>query len=800
MKALFLLAAIGCGPVFAQTGPTVQCTAANGNAPTLRGEGSNEQVVTVLTCTGGTPTAAGQPVPLMDITVSFNVPVSNPTVIANSAWVNSYLFIDNPAPSNQNVASIAASSGLSYSGSTVQGVGGAGLDYKSGAVPNVFYGRKNGFNSVTFKGVPFDPSPNGRSITIDPELHYEVFAHGSGTTIKSRPDVLETILLALTEGEILSKLSNVSEFHELEKPAATTSGPVAVTVTPSQLDLGAMTDCFVYQTIAGSAPANKAFNTGLLGPSPALPPSPSANLHFSTLFPGCLRTRSTGFQDVIGQAYNTDAGFTSPALPAVFANFGTELQAVFKNIPAGVSVFVQTSVTNAAGTIQLTSSGTAAGSTGLTQIPVSNGSATAVWETQSADPTQTGTFAVPVYFAFQPGVAAPSNITVIQSLASPPGGVSFAQPPAAQLQPDLFSINTGASTTPVLSAVLDSRPCILGVGFLSNNACTGNVGLPVNVVTDSASVTINSPTFTASGGLTNFALTPYQTTPSDSQIFPNASNANPGVYKESLTVSATGAANSLSIPFTVTVLPTNNPVFELNEIDDAFSYQSQTIAPGQIFTIFGSNFGPSALVSGTLDTSGKLSTNVANTQVLFDNVASPLLYVANGQLSGVAPFELTGKSSTNVQIVSNGLTSPTVTVPVQASSISIASADGSGGNGGVIINKDGTLNTISNPASDGDTVVIYASYAGPFANGVTGTDGRTTTAPPYPAPAGPVSVTFGGVPATNIPYFGNAPGYLESVMQINVTIPAGVKPDLYIPVIISAGGATSAPWTTIAVH
>ncbi len=151
-------------------------------------------------------------------------------------------------------------------------------------------------------------------------------------------------------------------------------------------------------------------------------------------------------------------------------------------------------------------------------------------------------------------------------------------------------------------------------------------------------------------------------------------------------------------------------------------------------------------------------------------------------------------------MISNGLTSPTVAVPVQAASISIASADGSGGNGGVIINKDGTLNTVSNAASVGDEVVIYASYAGLFANGVTGTDGRTTTSAPYPAPKGPVSVTFGGVPATNIEYFANAPGFLESVMQINVTIPAGVQPDLYIPLVISAGGATSVPWTTIAVQ
>jgi uncharacterized protein (TIGR03437 family) len=585
--------------------------------------------------------------------------------------------------------------------------------------------------------------------------------------------------------------------------ADATSVSIPFAITPSTLNVASIVNCFHYQAIAGAAPANQPFNAALLGSSPAVPSSPSAKLNFSTLFPGCLRTRSTGFQNDLTQTYYTDAGFTSAALPAAHANFGTELQAAFTGIPAGASVFVQTSLTNAAGTIQLlqaTSGGATTGSTGLTQLLVTNGSATAIWEVQSADPTQTGTFSIPVYFAFQSGVQAPANISVVQSLASPPGGVAFAQPPPSLLSPILFTVNTGAATTPTRTAVVDSRPCILGPVFWSGNACTPSNGLFVNIFSDSAVVAQNSPTFTAAGGLTNFALTPFQTTPSQSEIFPNASNATPGVYTEMMNVPTQTGTSTLSVPFKVTVLPANNPLIELQGFTDAFSYQSESIAPGQIYTLFGSNFGPASLATGTLDSSGKLSTNVANTQVLFDGFASPLLYVTSGQLSGVAPFGLAGKTSTSVQVVSNNLTSPAVTVPVEKASISIASADGSGGNGAVIINQNGTLNTISNTASVGDTVVIYASYAGPFANGVTGTDGRTTTSAPYPAPAGPVSVMFGGVPATNIAYFGNAPGLLESVLQINVTIPAGVKPDLQIPVIISAGGATSAPWTTIAVQ
>lgn len=761
---------------------TLTCSTNVTAAPELRTEGYAEQAGDItITCTGGQPTPKGQPLPTLDILTRFNLPVTNPTVSPNSGWTEAILLIDEPKPSEQKAAPVTALSGLSFTG-TLLGTG-TGYNFQSKG-PNVFQGRAAGAQAVEWTGIPID-SPDtvggGRILRITNVRAKAADSHGNSRSPAS--------LIA----RVFISYNHFPAVHVADRDGQ----HVATELAPTTV--GIIQNRFLLNFASGSAPANQPFNAGLLGASPVVPASPSATLRFSALFPGVVKAPASGFQDVPGQVYNTDAGFTSPAIPAGFKNFGTEFQAVFNDIPAGVSVFVGTTAMNAIGEIQLTSSGTAAGSTGLTELPVTHGSATAIWETTSADPTQTGTFAIPVYFAFQSGVAAPSNITVVQSLGSPPGGAQFVQPPALLLQPILFSINTGASTTPMLTGTVDSRPCILGPVFFSDNACTPNNGLFVNISSDSASATVNSPTFTSEGNVSEFALMGSSTTPIQVQVFAKAPNATPGTYPQTMTVTSPTGANSLNLPFTVAVLPADNPIVELTGFFDAFSYQSDSIAPGQLYTLFGNNFGPPSLVYGALDKSGKFPTTVANTQVLFDGVASPLIYVDKGQLSGEAPFELTGKVSTNVQVISNGVTSPAVTVPVQAASISIASADGSGGNGGVIFNKDGTLNTTSNPTSVGDTVVIWVAYAGPFANGVTGTDGRTTTAPPYPAPEGPVSVKFGGIPATNIQYFANAPTLLEPVMQINVTIPKGVKPDLHIPVVVSAGSATSAPWTTIAV-
>lgn len=730
-----------------------------------------------MLCTGGPVTPAGKPVPLVNITLYTNAPDSSGGSLA----------VDMPTVINTGYSS------LGFKLPSPAGVGGDGLNYSNGSVQNDFNTTQTAATSTTWRGVPFDPSPKGR--TLDFTFYVDCKTDGSSSapfrlTIAGKIVASGTFLL--TKPQLVSDDTSAGPFAT----AATT-----YTVTPSSLDLGDVLPCWEDQTTPGSAPANSALNMGLLSSSPSVPPAPSATITYNALFPSCLWIPATGYQDNFNQSYDNDLGFTFPGVPSPFANVGTELQAVFNNIPSGVSLFVQTSIIGDVGTVMLTS-GTPVGSTGLSQLPVTNGSATAIWEAQSASTTATGALKIPVYFAYQSGVAAPSNITVVQSLASVPGGVQFQQPPANLVQPVLFSINTGASTTPTLKATVDSRPCIIGATFFTNNACSPSNGLLVNVVSDTGPIALQTPpTFTSDGGVTLFVLG-CALTPDQCQIFPKASNVTPGTYPETMTVTGAGTNSgaSVTVPFTVTVLPPNNPVFELNAVFDAFSYQSGTIAPGQMYTIFGSNFGPAKLVYGTFDRSGKLATNVANTQVMFDDIASPLVYADNGQLSGVAPFELAGKTSTNVRIISNGLTSPTVAVPVVAASISVVSADGSGGNQAVVINKDGTLNSTSNPASVGDTVVIYAAYGGAFVNGVIGSDGRTAKGPPYPEPAGPRSVTIGGVPATDIPFFASAPGFLESILQINVVIPEGVTASPYNPLVISAGGVKSKAWTTIAVQ
>jgi uncharacterized protein (TIGR03437 family) len=69
-----------------------------------------------------------------------------------------------------------------------------------------------------------------------------------------------------------------------------------------------------------------------------------------------------------------------------------------------------------------------------------------------------------------------------------------------------------------------------------------------------------------------------------------------------------------------------------------------------------------------------------------------------------------------------------------------------------------------------------------------------------PHPVAPLSLTIGGVAATNIAYAGTAPDEVYGLLQINVTVPAGVTPGPAVPVVLTVGGVSSQAGLTMAVQ
>jgi len=244
---------------------------------------------------------------------------------------------------------------------------------------------------------------------------------------------------------------------------------------------------------------------------------------------------------------------------------------------------------------------------------------------------------------------------------------------------------------------------------------------------------------------------------------------------------------------TAAVAVTTAPSLTAAAVANAASYANKGVAPGEIVTLFPANTGPATLTLNGLNAAGNVLTLIGGTSVLFDGIPAPMIYAINGQVSCVVPYEVAGKTSTQVQVEYNGIQSVAISVPVLPAVPGILTANSQGTGQAVAVNKDGTLNSASNPAARGDFVIIYATGEGQRSPaGVTG-----QPAPASDAPVLPASMTIGGV-AANLLYAASAPGFV-GLMQINVTVPQTATPGGAVPVILTIGTAQS-PSVTIAIN
>jgi uncharacterized protein (TIGR03437 family) len=225
-----------------------------------------------------------------------------------------------------------------------------------------------------------------------------------------------------------------------------------------------------------------------------------------------------------------------------------------------------------------------------------------------------------------------------------------------------------------------------------------------------------------------------------------------------------------------------------------FDEPGTAVAPLEIVTLFGDNLGPETLVGGQLDSNGRVSTQLANTRVLFDQVPAPILYASSKQTSVIVPQSAAGRFTTTIVIERNGVVTGAMVADVEPSLPGVFTADASGRGAIAALNENGSLNTRGNPAGAGSVVAMYASGAG-LMDG-TFADGAIATG--LSRPRLPVYVRVGGKPA-DLFYAGAAPGLVQGAIQINFRIPEGL-PAGEVPVQLIFGNYASPPGTTISVR
>lgn len=286
-------------------------------------------------------------------------------------------------------------------------------------------------------------------------------------------------------------------------------------------------------------------------------------------------------------------------------------------------------------------------------------------------------------------------------------------------------------------------------------------------------------------------------TPANLTVRVNPANLPAGRYEGSVTVTSAAASNSpqrVAVVLNVAALPPP----AITAVANAASWAPGAVAPGEIIVIGGNYFGPVETTTLRLTPQGTVQTTLAETQVLFDNIPAPLVYVSGTQISAIVPYEIAGRVSTRVQVRHRDVTSAALELRVADAAPGIFAANQAGSGQGSILNQDYSVNSAANPAAKGSVVMVYATGEGQ-------TDPRGITGRVTPndlagvaRPVLPVTVTIGGRAAT-VHYAGSAPGFVAGVMQLNIAIPSDA-PSGSLPVVIGVGGINSQSSVTVAVR
>jgi uncharacterized protein (TIGR03437 family) len=230
------------------------------------------------------------------------------------------------------------------------------------------------------------------------------------------------------------------------------------------------------------------------------------------------------------------------------------------------------------------------------------------------------------------------------------------------------------------------------------------------------------------------------------------------------------------------------PTIVMTGVVNGASFANGALVPGEIATVFGTNL---TFANGiNLAPSLPLATSLLNVQVMVNGIAAPIFAVDNvnnqQQVNFQVPYEIAGSNSATVQVISNGSAGNTVTVPVVSAQPGIFTYVVANKTYGAILHANYSLANTSNPATGGETVLIYCTALGTVtpqpANGTAAAGATQTTISP--------TLTIGGVAVNNIAYSGLAPGFV-GLYQINAAVPSGLAAGDQ-PVIITMNGTQSA--------
>jgi uncharacterized protein (TIGR03437 family) len=267
----------------------------------------------------------------------------------------------------------------------------------------------------------------------------------------------------------------------------------------------------------------------------------------------------------------------------------------------------------------------------------------------------------------------------------------------------------------------------------------------------------------------------------------------------------TSGSNTLSFSGALVIVPPT-PTFLSAGVVSAASELSGGVSAGEYVAVYGNGLGPTGgQVFGGFENNGfdgysLLPTILAGVSVTFDGIPAPMFYVNGldtgsnppyGQINLQVPFEIAGKTSTEVVVNFLGSSSSAVAVPVLASHPAFFTTGLT--TAAYIINPDNSLNSVANPAGPG-TITVYGTGVGvlPSADYPLKT-GAAAPVPPTFSSNG-FTCSIGGVSAP-VSFAGWTPT-IVAVAQWNIQIPSSLTATGAVPIVCtSSAGSTQSNLT-----
>ncbi len=178
------------------------------------------------------------------------------------------------------------------------------------------------------------------------------------------------------------------------------------------------------------------------------------------------------------------------------------------------------------------------------------------------------------------------------------------------------------------------------------------------------------------------------------------------------------------------------------------------------------------------------------------------MYVQSQQINVQAPWEIAGRTTTQLSVVYSEASTNAVSLAVIPAAPGLFYLNSVSGQG-AILNADGSINSPSNPAKAGDVIALFGTGGGLTSPaGVTGgyweLNANTLLTLPVTVQMGAASAGLVNAPVV---YAGAAPGLPSSLFQINVQVPPSLAPNPAASVEVEVqGGGPDGNWATIAVQ